>query len=234
MRTSRVHRMALLSGLTACFLLGLTGSGTEAALKGIDVSNYQGTINWASVKKAGYTFAFAKATEGTTFTDRYFAANWQGMKKAGIIPGAYHFGHPGTDAVAQAKYFVNTVKAAYGGLSGGLQLALDLETTDGQTPAQVKAWVATFCNEIKTLTGKPGIIYTGFYFWRDDAGNSTSNYDCPLWIASYTSSPTIPVAWTYYTFWQYSDSGSVSGISGNVDLDTFNGTLTNLKALTFP
>lgn len=220
--------------------LGLTWSTmvttplASAQIAGIDVSNYQGTINWSSVKKAGKVFAVAKATEGTTYTDPQFATNWKNMKAAGIIPGAYHYGHPGTDAVAQAKFFVNTVKAAYGGLSGGLQLVLDIETTDGESPATVSAWIKTFCTEIQTLTGKPAIIYTGFYFWRDDAGNSTNNYNCPLWIASYTTSPSIPAAWSYYTFWQYTDTGSVSGISGNVDLDKFNGTTTGLNNLRFP
>ena len=234
MRTTRRSSLTVICGLAGWMLLGLATPRAEAQLYGIDVSSYQGTVNWTSVKNSGKTFAFAKATEGTTYKDPTFAANWAGMKNAGITPGAYHYGHPNTDAVAQAKYFVNTVKAAQGGLSGGLQLVLDIETTDGQSAATVKAWIKTFMTEIQTLTGKPGIIYTGFYFWRDSAGNSTDNYNCPLWIASYTASPSIPAAWTSYTFWQYSDTGSVSGVSGNVDLDKFNGSATNLAKLKFP
>ena len=234
MRISRRTSLRVVFGLAGWLALGLSVPRAEAQLQGIDVSHYQGTVNWTSVKNSGRTFGFAKATEGTTYTDPNFAANWKNMKAAGVIPGAYHFGHPGTDAVAQAKYFVNTVKAAQGGLSGGLQLVLDIETTDGQSAAAVKTWIQTFVTEIQTLTGKPAIIYTGFYFWRDSAGNSTNNYNCPLWIASYTASPTIPAAWTTYTFWQYSDSGTVSGVSGGVDVDKFNGSLTTLKKFTFP
>ena len=217
-------------------LIGATAPRAEATLNGIDVSNYQGTVNWTSVKKAGYSFAIAKATEGTTFTDAYFSKNWSGMKAAGLVRGAYHYGHPGESATAQAQYFVNAVKAA-GGYTGSnsLQLVLDLETTDGLSPSEVWTWVQAFMAEIKSLTGRPGIIYTGYYFWVDDVGNPSNNLNCPLWIADYgVSSPLVPDAWSTWSFWQYSDSGSVPGVGGNVDLDYFNGSLTVLKELCFP
>ena len=222
--------------LVGAFWVGATAPRAEAQLHGIDVSNYQGTVNWTSVKNAGNSFAFAKATEGTTFTDAYFKSNWANMKSAGLIRGAYHYGHPSVSATAQAQYFVNAVKAA-GGFNGSnsLQLVLDLETTDGLSPSQVWAWTQAFIAEIKTLTGRPGIIYTGYYFWRDSVGNPSNNLNCPLWIADYgVSSPLVPSAWSTWTFWQYSDTGSVPGVGGNVDLDYFNGSLTNLKALCIP
>ncbi len=217
--------------LAFTIVLGAATPRAEAQLHGIDVSSYQGNVNWVSVKNAGYSFAFAKATEGTTYTDPYFAHNWYYMQQANIIRGAYHFGHPGSDPIAQARFFVTQV----GNRSGAMQLVLDLETTDGRTPAQVWAWTQSFMGEIKTLTGKPGIIYTGYYFWRDSVGNPTNNLNCPLWIAAYgVSSPLVPPAWSTWSFWQYSDTGSVPGVSGGVDLDYFHGTLTNLKALCFP
>ncbi len=88
------------------------------------------------------------------------------MANAGLIRGAYHFGHPSIDAVAQARYFVDAVNAA-GGYNNPdtMQLVLDLESTDGLGPAAVWAWVQAFMGEIHSLTGKPGIIYTGYYFW---------------------------------------------------------------------
>ena len=225
----------------ALALLGISALGTfappaEAQLHGIDVSNYQGNVNWNSVKAAGNSFGFCKATEGTTYTDPYLHQNWANMQSAGLVRGAYHYGHPGTSATAQAQYFVNAVQAA-GGFAGGtnsLQLVLDLETTDGLSPSQVWAWTQSFIAEIKTLTGRPGIIYTGYYFWRDNVGNPTNNLNCPLWVAAYgVSSPMVPPAWGYWTFWQYSDTGSVPGVSGNVDTDYFNGSLTGLHALCF-
>jgi len=203
-------------------------SGSDYSIQGVDVSHYQGSINWTSVKNSGKSFAFCKATEGTTYKDPTFATNYAGIKSAGMIRGAYHFGRPGSDPTTQANFFYNTVKP----VSGDLQMMLDIEATDGKTPSQVRSWIVTFINRIKTLSGNPGIIYTGFYFWRDSAGNG-SNLDCPLFLAAYNTSPAnyVPAAWPYYTFWQYTSSGSVSGISGNVDRDAFNGSTAGLNAL---
>ena len=80
------------------------------------------------------------------------------------------------------------------------------------------------------MGGRAPIIYTGFYFWRDSAGNG-DNLGCPLWLAAYNTNPLIPAAWSTYTLWQYSSTGSVSGISGNVDLDAFTGSKTALNNL---
>lgn len=206
-------------------------SGTDFAIQGIDVSHFQGTINWTSVKNSGKRFAFAKATEGRTFTDPRFASNWPAMKNVGLIRGAYHFGRPGSDPVVQADHFINTVRP----VSGDLQLVLDLEVTDGRTPSQVRSWTVSFINRVKARTGRPGIIYTGFFFWRDSAGNG-SNLNCPLWLAAYVSNPNnfVPAAWPFFTFWQYTSTGSVPGISGNVDRDAFNGSLTGLNNLRLP
>ncbi len=214
---------------------------TAAPLNGVDVSHYQGNINWSAVKNAGTTFAIAKATEGTTFLDAYLNANIAGMKQNGIIPGAYHFAHPGVDATAQANYFTNAVRTANGGrFHGMLQLVLDLEVTDGRTPAQVWAWTQTFCARVRAVTGRPCIIYTGFYFWRDSVGNPNNNLNCPLWLAAYVSNPNpyIPQAWSGvgWAFWQYTDTGRVPGISGNVDRDYFQngGPYPNIRALVIP
>jgi lysozyme len=206
-------------------------AGTDYAIQGIDVASYQGYPNWSSVKSSGKTFAFTKATEGTTYTNPYFATNWPRMKSAGLIRGAYHFGRPGTDPVTQANRFCNVVAP----VSGDLQMALDIEVTDGKTPTQVRSWIVSFINQIKSRTGRPGIIYTGFYFWRDSAGNG-SNLNCPLWLAAYVSNPAnyVPAAWSTWSFWQYTSSGTCPGVSGNVDRDAWNGTLSGLNNLRLP
>jgi lysozyme len=197
------------------------------------VSHWQGSINWSSVKSSGKKFAFCKATEGTTYTDPQFATNWAAMKTNGIVRGAYHYGRPGSDAVAQANLFVNTVKPK----QGDLQLVLDLETTDGKTPAEVWAWTQAFCGRVQQLTHRPCIIYVGYYFWRDSVGNPTNNLNCPLWLAYWGSGDPqsfVPPAWDTWSFWQYTSTGTVPGISGNVDLDYFHGSVTTLKKLTLP
>jgi lysozyme len=195
------------------------------------VSHYQGTIDWTSVRNAGYVFAFAKATEGLTYADPDFASNWQNMAAVGLVRGAYHFCHPGSDAVTQANHFYNVVRP----VSGDLQMVGDLEVTDGATPTQIQNWGHAFAHQIRALTGRPGIIYCGYYFWRDQVGNPTHNLDCPLWVPAYgVSQPLVPAAWSTWSFWQYTDAGSVPGITGNADLDYFNGSLTQLYALTLP
>ncbi len=206
-------------------------AGTDYSVQGVDVSHYQGTINWSSVKASGKAFAFCKATEGTTYTDPNFASYWAGMKSVGLIRGAYHFGRPGSDPTVQADHFVNTVAP----VNGDLQLVLDLETSDGKTPSQVRSWTVTFLNRVQARTGRPGIIYTGFYFWRDSAGNG-SNLNCPLWLAAYVSDPApyVPAAWGTWSFWQYTSFGSVPGVSGNVDRDAWNGSLAALNNLRLP
>ncbi len=235
-----LHRRQLVSGLAWLLGLGLLSTAAPAAraqLYGVDVSHYQGTINWSAVKNSGKTFAFAKATEGTTYTDPTFKTNLAGMKSVGLYRGAYHFGHPGSSATTQADFFCNTVAAANGGnFHGVLQLVLDLEVTDNQPPSVVWSWTQSFIARVKYRTGRPGIIYTGYYFWVNDVGNPTNNLNCPLWLAAYVSNPNsyVPRAWSTWTFWQYTDTGSVPGISGNVDLDELNGTTATLNALTIP
>jgi lysozyme len=218
-----------LTGL-ALAVTGVSGQ-TQSAVHGIDVSHWQGTINWTSVKNSGVSFAFCKATEGTTYVDPTFATNYSQMKSKGIIRGAYHFGRPASAAVAQAQLFVNTVKPK----EGDLQLCLDLEATDGKTPAQVWTWTQAFCAEVQRLTHRPPIIYTGYYFWRDNVGAPTNNLNCPLWMARYNTTPLpLPSAWTTWSFWQYSSTGSTPGVTGNCDQDNFNGSATNLQNLTYP
>ena len=233
MRISRRQVRAAAGGTAAVGgVAAVLASGSSYSVQGIDVASYQGNVNWKSVKAAGISFGFDKATEGTGYTNPYFASNWSAMKANGIIRGAYHFGHPAYSATTQADFFFNTVHP----VSGDLQMALDIEVTDGQTPSQVWSWIQAFIARIKYHTGRPGIIYTGYYFWRDSVGNPTNNLNCPLWLAAYVSNPApyVPPAWSTWSFWQYTSSGSVPGVSGNVDRDAWNGTLSGLKNLELP
>jgi len=209
---------------------GLAQSGSW--LKGIDVSKWQATIAWPGVKNAGNIFAFCKATDGDTGDDPYFTTNWPAMKSAGLLRGAYHYGRPAKDAVAQADQFVKRVKPS----RGDLPLVLDLENTGGKTKAQVWNWTQAFVNRIKAKVGRPPIIYTGFYFWRDSVGNPNNNLGCPLWLAAYSASTSglVPPAWGAWKFWQYTDKGTVAGVTGPVDRDYFNGSLAQLRSLTLP
>lgn len=179
-------------------------------LKGQDVSNYQGAYAWPG----GLNFGFAKATEGTFYRDASFSHNWSTLAGKKYLRGAYHFGHPGTNAVDQARYYVDFVKSH--GLESNDALALDLEVTDGRSAPEVAAWVRSFCGEVKALCGKNVIIYTTASMAGD--GSCSGSYNQPLWIADPNGVPGSPGAiggWKTWTLHQYSWKP--------VDQDAFNG-----------
>ena len=138
-------------------------------------------------------------------------------------------------ATAQATFFLDAVVAAGGwNATQTMQMMLDLEDADGLKPDAVWAWVQSFAAAVRARTGRPIIIYTGYYFWRDQVGDPLNNLDAPLWIAAYIPTPLIPRAWGSWTFWQHTDALSVPGIKGRVDGDYFNGPREQLLKLCFP
>ena len=159
-------------------------ASTLAYADGIDVSHWQGTINWSKVKAAGMQFAFMKATESTTYTDTQLATNWAGVQAVGMYRGAYHFARPkvGT-APAQAKYFVSKVGSFQG--AGTLPPVLDLEASGGLGVTALRNWTATWLQTVEQLTGRTPIIYVSPAFWEHYLGNSTAFTRYPLWIAHY-------------------------------------------------
>ena len=193
--------------------------------EGIDVSHWQGTIDWPRVAGAGKKFVFLKASEGRNYTDPTYAGNRQAAKAAGLRTGAYHFARPETvagDAVGEAQVFVAAAKLQ----SGDLRPVLDIEVNGGLGVAALQAWVRTWLDEVYRLTGQRAIVYTSPNFWRTSMGDTQSIAQAgytTLWIAHWgASSPTVPAGnWAGYgwSFWQYSSTGRVSGISGDVDLD---------------
>lgn len=198
----------------------------STTVNGMDVSHYDGAIDWPTAHASGIDFAFVKATESTDFVDPTFATNWAGMKAAGVVRGAYHFFHADVDPVAQANYVMMTV----GPLEpGDLPIVLDLETTNGQSESTVLANATTFLATVSKGTGRNAIVYVSPSFLSDYS--TLSPY--LLWIANWgVSCPDVPAPWSTYTFWQSSSTGTVSGVSGGsaVDLDSFNGTLEQLKS----
>jgi GH25 family lysozyme M1 (1,4-beta-N-acetylmuramidase) len=225
--------------LAACIALSLTlvAASPPTAAKaatyppGIDVSHWQGTINWSKVAAAGIRFAIHKATEGRTSTDPMYTTNRSGAGRYRIKWGAYHFARPGTgsnDAVAEANHFVNTALLK----SGNIIPALDLEVTGGLGTTALRKWVSAWLGRVKTRMGVKPMIYTSPNFWKTYMGNTTAfavNGYKILWIAHYTSnsSPSVPANnWggNSWTFWQWTSCWSVSGISGCVDGDRYHWT----------
>jgi lysozyme len=188
-------------------------------ISGIDVSKWQGVINWPSVKAAGIQFAFIRASVGFK-KDKFFPANWTESRGAGLVRGAYHYLLAGQDAGVQAELFASLAAIQPGDLPPVLDVeAIDNEQVSGKKVVQaVKTWVGV----VEERTGRKPIIYTNPAYWNqlqtDDFGSS------PLWVAHWgVHKPTLPRGWETWTFWQYSEKGQVSGIQGFVDLDRFNG-----------
>ena len=196
-------------------------------LTGPDVSHHQGAINWSAVAGAGHTFAWCKATEGSSFRDSRFAANWAGARAAGMVRGAYHFLRSDSDPAGQARHFRNVVGDVRGSMA-----ALDVESSGASRPtgAQARAFVAEF----RRLTGgHPIVIYTGRWYWRDTIGNPHGADLGPLWHSAYSSAPgALYGGWPRFTFWQWTSSGSCPGIAGPCDLNQFYGDRAALAVLT--
>jgi GH25 family lysozyme M1 (1,4-beta-N-acetylmuramidase) len=236
--TRRSRRILAVLGTVAAALTAVVGPGAGAAeaatTAGVDVSHYQGSINWTSVKGAGIQFAYIKATEGTTYKDTAFNTNYVNAYNAGVIRGGYHFARPAASSGAtQANYFVSNG----GGWSADgrtLPGALDLEAgCAGLSQTSMRNWIADFMNTYRSRTGRYAVIYTTTSWWTTCTGNYSGFWaNHPLWIARWASAPgTLPAGAPTWTMWQYTDSGSVAGIAGNVDRDYFNGTRDRLVAL---
>jgi GH25 family lysozyme M1 (1,4-beta-N-acetylmuramidase) len=201
---------------------------------GMDVSGYQGNVNWATAWANGGKFAYVKATESTSYTNPYFAQQYNGSYNVGMIRGSYHFATPDTSGgAAQADYFI----AHGGGWSGDgktLPGALDIEynpygaTCYGLSQASMVSWIHAFANEYNAREGVYPVIYSTYDWWSSCTGNNSGFASTsPLWIAKYSSTAgTLPAGYGFYTFWQFADSGTFPG-----DQDRFNGDLSRLQAL---
>lgn len=230
-------------------VLGSSGTaGTAAApvvaaqppgtLPGIDVSHWQETIDWGQVAGSGIRFAIAKASEGQTYVDPLYATNKAGAAANGIVFGAYHFARPDAteaDAILEADHFVDTAQLEVGNLIP----VLDIERTGGLSDAEVTEWILTWLGRVTERLGVRPMVYTSPYGWLERTGDTTAVADAGytvLWVAHWgVESPTLPANdWSGngWTFWQYTDCGSVPGIAGCVDMDWFEGT--SFDAVTIP
>ncbi len=194
--------------------------------RGIDVSHYQGLVDWSQVRQAGMTFAFAKATEGLNTVDAMFGTNWPAIAAAGMLRGAYHFFHPEEDAGAQAAHYLTVVGAL---AAHDLPPVLDVETTNGVSTTVLWTGVTTWLETVAQETGRKPMLYLSPGFWNQHTPNpALEGY--PLWLADYAATPTLPNGFATWNFWQCSQSGTVAGVSGAVDQDVWNGPIAALLA----
>jgi lysozyme len=199
-------------------------------LQGIDVSYYQGTVDWAKVKGAGQSFAIVRVSDGVNYPDSKFAANWPAVKKAGLVRGLYQYFRPTQDVQAQVDLLFNKLNAAGGLQPGDLPPVLDLETDGGLAASTVVARAKDWLAKVEAKIGVKPIVYTAA-FMSQTIGTNFGGY--PLWVANYGATcPLMPSGWTNWSIWQNSDSGNVSGVGGNVDTNFFNGDAKKLEGLT--
>ena len=201
----------------------------EYMIHGIDVSKYQQTISWESVKEMKVNniqlgFAFIKATEGIENTDPQFKRNWKKSKQAGVIRGAYHFFLATKDGRAQAENFIEAVDLE----KGDLPPVVDVEQTYGVSIAILKKELKEWLDVVEFNYGVKPIIYTNVDFYSRNLGNEFNGY--PLWAAHYYQydTPRIERNWD---FWQHSEEGRVNGILSKVDFNVFNGDSLQFKSI---
>lgn len=190
-------------------------------VSGIDVSRWQGVIQWEQVAAAGHRFAVVRATIGDTYTDPRFFANWDGARDAGLLVSAYHVITPKVSAEAQMTAFFNVLDDRI----SDLPLVVDVERDDGVEPAKITQCVRDCLREIEVREARRPIIYTARWYWNRFIQSSKEWQAYDLWVASYTSEPLLPRDWSSWRFWQYSQSGRVPGSgSRSTDLNWFAGT----------
>ncbi|MGL4345988.1 MAG: GH25 family lysozyme [Cellulosilyticaceae bacterium] len=191
----------------------------EANIKGIDVSHWDGKIDYAKVKSSGVKVVYIKATEGTTYVDPTMDQNYAGAKAAGLAIGFYHFLSPvdEADAIKQAEHFVRTIK----GKQYTCRLALDLEVNKKNlSKEQITTIAITFLNKVKELTGKGTVVYTYTSFVKENLTERLKDYR--LWIAQYgVTWPAENGIWDSWIGFQSTEHGRVPGIQGDCDLDEF-------------
>jgi GH25 family lysozyme M1 (1,4-beta-N-acetylmuramidase) len=231
----RVPRRFIVPLVALCLLAVCSaGSAQAQTLRGIDVSMWQGAnINWAAVKQSGVSFAFVKASQSRTFTDPQYASNALHARAAGVRVGAYDFADPkdGThaqitaNAIADADHFLAAARPQ----PTDLRPVLDVETTNGLTPAELTLWVNTWAGHVDDRIHARPFIYTSPSFWQTRLANTqTTAAAADLWIAHWTTAaqPTLPAnGWDGlgWSFWQYSDCTRPRGTTGCVDGDRMHG-----------
>lgn len=211
---------------------GLTGREKTPLLAGysvhgIDVSAYQGRIDWRTVARNRVRFAFIKASEGATLRDQRFARNWREARAAGVLRGAYHYFQPNRDGQIQADLFARTVPLA----PGDLPPVLDVEAANFHDVAVLRREVARWLRLIEAHYGVRPILYSNHSFYKRHLAGHFDDY--PLWLAHYeVERPSMPR--NKWIIWQHSDESHVPGIRGMVDFNVFQGNFTALQALRVP
>jgi GH25 family lysozyme M1 (1,4-beta-N-acetylmuramidase) len=211
--------------------------GRGPTVFGIDVSKWQGDIDWQAAADDGVKFAIIRTSDGLASRDPKFEQNWEGAKAAGIVRGVYQFFRSDEDPVEQANFMLDMM----GELEpGDLPPTMDLESVDGVDNATRIERMRQWFDVVDNAVGATSLVYTGGYFWDSHVDTDEFSHH-PLWHAGYTGGDcptTVSASWPTWTVWQYAsspdptiDGRNVAGIAGDVDQNRFNGTLDDLEAI---
>lgn len=197
--------------------------------QGIDVSRHSGTVDFAAVARAGYGFAFTKATEGMDLKDSAFDRTWAAIRDAGLVRGAYHFYVTEDDPEEQARFFIDTVELG----PGDLAPVVDIELIGHGTRPGLADRLKTYLDLIEAHYGVKPIIYTSPAFWDAHLTDAFGAY--PLWVAEYeVDAPRLPQGWTDWHLWQWQGDAEVDGVEKTADLNRGNPSGVDLSVLLIP
>ncbi len=198
---------------------------------GIDVARFQGEIDWKAAGQSGVNFAFIKATEGGDHLDEKFQQNWKAARGAGVLRGAYHFYYFCRTAAEQANWFIENVPRD----EKALPPVLDMEWNNASptcrfrpSPAKVRSEMRIYLSRVTAHYGKPPVIYVTPKFYKENQLWQVRGYH--FWLRTVAGHPTEIYPSRAWTFWQYSSTGQVPGIEGNVDINAFAGTIAKWKS----
>lgn len=195
-----------------------TEASSSTIYQGIDVSQWQGDINYQEVAEDGIDVVYMKATEGTSYIDPYFETNYENAKQNGLKVGFYHYVLARTveEAQDEAQFFASTIS----GKSPDCRLAMDFESFGNLNNAQINQISEAFLERLQELTGKEVVIYSDTFNARNTFSLSlASRY--PLWIAEYGVTVPGNSNWEEWVGFQYSNMGEIAGIDGYVDRDQY-------------
>lgn len=223
-RSFRVKFLAFLSVIVLTFLAVFPFSAQAVKpsdpdlIFGVDVSSYRGDIDFKKAKADGVRMVYIRSSAGSSYVDPYFEANFKKARAEDIPVGFYHY--VTARSVSQAKYQAHFFVTTIAGKEFQCMPAMDFEALNGLSVTEINAIATAFIEELAALGGKGAIIYS-------DASNAASVFDqsltkYPLWVADWdVSAPSNSVRWKEWVGWQYSSTGKIDGIPGDVDLDYF-------------
>ena len=192
---------------------------------GVDVSRWQGDIDWVKLRTQGANFAFIKATDGGDHLDPMFQKNWRKAKEAGIKRGAYHFFYWCRVASSQAEWFIRNVPKDPDALPPVIDAEYNGESSCKKrlSRAQYVEKIRVFSEMLERHYGKRPIIYTAPDFYEDNLSGELTNH--PFWLRSVAAHPSKRYPNRRWVFWQYSGSGLSHGVTGKIDLNVFYGSV---------